>query len=103
MRANGVSTLADVARKAGVSKVAASVVLNGARANARVSAETRKRIHEAARELNYHPNAVARSLRRRQTHIIGLYNGYGISDTHKPFNAEIISGLELGCEAFGKN
>jgi DNA-binding LacI/PurR family transcriptional regulator len=94
------NTLLDVARRAGVNKVTVSVVLNNARANTRVSDATRQRILDAASELKYRPNAVARSLRRRRTSIIGLYNGYGYTDLANPFLSQVIAGLQRGCKEF---
>lgn len=93
----GAPTLADVAQRAGVNKVTASIALSGGRGNTRVSAATRQRIMAAARDLHYQPNALARSLRRRQTNIIGLYMG-GFIDTRNLFLSEIVSGLQIGCE-----
>ncbi len=55
-------TLRDVARQAEVNESAASVVLNGAKSNTGVSAETRERIEQAARELGYEPNLNAQRL-----------------------------------------
>jgi LacI family transcriptional regulator len=49
------ATLADVGREAGVSPMAASAVLNGARTSSRISPETRGRILEAAAKLHYRP------------------------------------------------
>jgi DNA-binding LacI/PurR family transcriptional regulator len=91
--------LSDVARRVGVSTVAVSKVLNGSLANTRVSDDTRQRILTAAEELRYSPNAVARSLRRQRTDIIGLYLGHGYTDARNPFFAEIVTGLQEGCEA----
>ena len=68
-------TLADVAWRAGVSKTAASFVLNG-RDHMRIAAGTRQRVLEATAELGYRPNRIARSLRSDTTHTIGF-----ISDT----------------------
>ncbi len=75
----------------------ASIALSGGQGNTRVSAATRERIVAAARDLHYQPNALARSLRRRQTNIIGLYMG-GFIDTRNLFLSEILSGLQEGCE-----
>jgi ferredoxin len=47
-RRHKLPTLADVAREAGVSDVAASCALNGAKGSTRVSAETRERVLAAA-------------------------------------------------------
>ena len=55
-------TLRDVARLAEVNESAASVVLNGAKSNTGVSAETRERITQAAHELGYEPNLNAQRL-----------------------------------------
>ncbi|MFY4717391.1 LacI family DNA-binding transcriptional regulator [Streptomyces sp. LaBMicrA B280] len=55
-------TSADVARLAGVSRATVSYVLNNTDA-VRISEPTRRRVHEAARELGYVPHAAARSLR----------------------------------------
>ncbi|MGC4046249.1 MAG: LacI family DNA-binding transcriptional regulator [Armatimonas sp.] len=91
------SKLEDVAQRAGVNKVTASIVLSGGRGNTRVSEATRQRIRKAAEELQYQPNALAQSLRRRRSHMLGLYLG-NFLDTRNPFISEIISGLQLGCE-----
>lgn len=66
------ATLADVGRAAGVSAMAASAVLNGARTSSRISAETRERILVAARKLSYRPNAAARALASRSMQTIGV-------------------------------
>ncbi len=66
------ATLADVGRAAGVSAVAASLVLNGSETSARIAATTRKRILEAAAALRYRPNAAARALVNRQMNTIGV-------------------------------
>ncbi|MFQ5855368.1 MAG: LacI family DNA-binding transcriptional regulator [Anaerolineae bacterium] len=64
-------TSADVARRAGVSRTTVSLVLNNA-PGASISEATRQRVLRAAAELNYHPDAAARSLVCRQTHTLGL-------------------------------
>ncbi|WDZ83938.1 LacI family DNA-binding transcriptional regulator [Micromonospora cathayae] len=65
------ATLADVARLAGLSKTAASMVLNG-REGSRLSPEAHRRVFEAAEELGYRPNVAARSLRTRKTATIAF-------------------------------
>lgn len=64
-------TLKDVAELAGVDPSTVSRVLRSDPAQA-VSAETRKRILEAASRLRYHPNSMARGLRTRRTGAIAL-------------------------------
>jgi LacI family transcriptional regulator len=81
-------TLLDVARRAGVSRTTASFVLTGRR-DMRISADAEQRVMQAARELNYRPNLMARSLRTNFTQTIGL-----VSDTvaTEPFAGEMIRG-----------
>jgi LacI family transcriptional regulator len=64
-------TLADVARRAGVSQTAASFVLSG-RKDMRISARAEERVLRAAAETGYRPNSVSRSLRTGTTHTIGF-------------------------------
>ncbi len=64
-------TLADVARRAGLSPTAASMILNG-RPDTRLSQEAHDRVNAAAAELGYRPNVMARGLRTDKTHTIGF-------------------------------
>lgn len=63
-------TLKDVAERAGVGKISVSVVLNGAKSGTGVSAATRERILQAAQELGYRPNGLARAVSSGKTHVI---------------------------------
>lgn len=63
------STIRDVAKKVGVSVATVSNVFNDIN---KVSETTRERVLEVARELDYHPNMVARSLSRQKSGMIGL-------------------------------
>jgi len=80
-------TMRDVARRAGVSTATVSHVINETRF---VSGELKARVYQAMKELNYHPNAIARSLRRRKTHNIGMI----VPDISYPFLAEVARGVE---------
>ncbi len=62
-------TIRDVASLAGVSPATASKALNGA---PHVSAKARKRVLGAAGKLEFRPNGIARSLKRRRTGTLGL-------------------------------
>lgn len=81
-------TMADVARRAGVSPTTASFALSG-RTDMRISDASRERVLEAARELGYRPNVTARSLRTKSTQTIGF-----VSDriTTTPFAGDVIRG-----------
>lgn len=64
--------LIDVAREAGVSLSAASIVLGGHSRTIGASQETRRRIREAAERLGYTPSPAAISLSTGKTKTIGL-------------------------------
>ncbi|MCW3158889.1 LacI family DNA-binding transcriptional regulator [Micropruina sonneratiae] len=64
-------TLADVARLAGVSPTAASLVLND-RPGSRLSTDAATRIRAAAAQLDYRPNPAARSLRLGKTQTVAF-------------------------------
>ena len=77
----------DVAERAGVSVTTVSHVINNTRP---VSDELRRRVLSSMDELGYQPNRLARSLRRGQTHTIGMI----IPDSANPFFAEMARGVE---------
>ncbi len=68
-------TLADVARLAGLSSAAASMILTG-RPDTRLSAEAHERVHAAAAQLGYRPNIAARALRTDKTRTIAFISDY---------------------------
>jgi LacI family transcriptional regulator len=83
------ATLRDVATAAGVHPATASRALNlGTRLL--VSEETAQRVSEAAERLGYRPNSVARSLRTRRSHTVGVL----IPDLNNPLFPPIIRGIE---------
>ncbi|HEX2753941.1 MAG TPA: LacI family DNA-binding transcriptional regulator [Candidatus Limnocylindrales bacterium] len=65
-------TSRDVARLAAVSRTTVSYVLNNNNSTIAISPATRQRVLDAARQLGYHPNAAARSLRRQMAGVVGL-------------------------------
>ena len=79
--------LKDVAKKSGVAVGTASAVINK---SPWVSAETRQRVLNAIKELNYHPNQLARNLRTQKTNIIGVI----VSDITNPFFPQIIRSID---------
>ena len=83
------ATLRDVATAAGVHPATASRALNpGTRLL--VSEDTARRVSEAAERLGYRPNPVARSLRTRRSHTIGVL----IPDLNNPLFPPIVRGIE---------
>jgi LacI family transcriptional regulator, galactose operon repressor len=82
-----VATIADVAKQAGVSISTAARVLSG---RGYAADETRRTVLQAAKELGYVPNQIARSLRTRQTNMIGLL----IGDVENSFYSVIAKHVE---------
>ena len=87
-------TIADVAERAGVSTATVSRVLSGL---GRASPETQARVLEAARELDYRPSEVARSLKRRSTQTLGLI----ITDIENPYFPQLVRSVEDAARAAG--
>ena len=83
------ATLRDVAAAAGVHPATASRALNP-ETRILVSEETAGRVIEAAATLGYRPNPVARSLRTRRSHTVGVL----IPDLNNPLFPPIVRGLE---------
>lgn len=81
------ATIDDVARRAGVSPVTVSRVING---GTNVKAETRARVFEAIAELHYVPSIVARSLRSKRTNALALL----VPDITNPFWTTVARGVE---------
>ncbi|MBU3108413.1 LacI family DNA-binding transcriptional regulator [Clostridium gasigenes] len=89
------TTLLDIANYVSVSTTTVSMVLNNKRIN--VADSTRNKIFEAARELNYIPNALARSLSTKKSYTIGFV----IPDIGNPFFAEMAKAIETEAEKQG--
>lgn len=87
MRSEPLTRLSDVAALAGVSLATASRALSGSRD--RVSHDLAERVLEAARQLNYVPNAHAQALVRSMTSTVGLV----VHDVSDPYFSEIARGV----------
>ncbi len=79
------ATLKTIASRVGTSVSTVSRVLAGQGERYRISSETASRIRAVAEELNFSPNLLAKGLRLRRTHTIGLV----IPDISNPFFAAI--------------
>ncbi len=88
------SSIRDVAELAAVSTATVSHVINHTR---HVSPELTMRVRTAMEELNYQPDAVARSLRRRETLTLGLL----VPSVEIPFYASVAYGVERIASDFG--
>ncbi|MEH0934783.1 LacI family DNA-binding transcriptional regulator [Micromonospora psammae] len=82
------ATLADVARRAGVSPATASRVINGS--SKPVADELRERVLRAVADLRYVPNAHAQLLARPQRSVVGVV----VHDVSDPYFAEVTRGLQ---------
>jgi LacI family transcriptional regulator len=87
-------TLRDVAKRAGVSAMTVSRVING---GASVDPETQRLVEAAILELDYVPNRVARGLVSQKTKTIGLI----VPDVVNPFFAAVVRGAETTARKAG--
>lgn len=90
-------TLNDIAKMSGLSVSTVSRVLNKKTQKYRISKEVEKIVLKAARELNYRPNQLARGLRLRKTHTIGLV----APDLSNPFFAQIVKTIQTELHKLG--
>lgn len=86
--------LADVARLAETSEATASRALKD---DPRIGETTRAAVHAAAQKLGYVPNAAARSLRAKRTHILGLL----LDDLADPVHGKVAAGFEEAAASEG--
>ncbi|NLY90497.1 MAG: LacI family transcriptional regulator [Firmicutes bacterium] len=80
-------TISDIAKAANVTKATVSYVINN---KPGVSEETRQKILKIMKEMNYHPNAVARGLAGKSTEMLGLI----IPDISDHFYVQVVRGVE---------
>ena len=88
------TTLHEVARRAGVSAMTVSRVVNG---RGRVDSETRQRVEAAIQALDYVPNRIARGLISQKTQTIGII----VPDIVNPFFAPVVRGAESAARKAG--
>lgn len=87
-------TMDDVARRAGVSRALVSLAL---RDSPKVSAASRRAVADAAAELGYRPNLIARHLASKQTRMLGLV----INDLHNPYFPGVADGVKRASDSRG--
>ncbi len=92
-------TAKTIARELQLSQPTVSRILSGDPRH-RVSPQTKQRVLDTAQRLGYQPNAVARSLRRGRTGIVGLYTNHDY-DARNDFLGTIIGALQRCCESRG--
>lgn len=90
------TTIVDVAKRAGVSFKTVSRVLNG---EAGVRPATKDKVLKAASELNYKVNTSARNLRSKRQHLIALL----INNPSRNYSQDIQFGAMIGCQNAGFN
>jgi len=92
-------TLIDIAVKTGFSVSTVSRVLHDKSQKYKISEETKIAVRKAAEELGYRPNTLARGLRLKKTHEIGVI----VPDIANPFFASLIKGLATELRKVGYN
>lgn len=88
--ARGAVSLKQLAAHLGLSTTTLSLVLNNAPSARSIPEETKKRIFTAAKELNYRPNYLARSLRVQRTHTLGVL----VPELSDGYSAMVLNGVE---------
>ncbi|HEX2913253.1 MAG TPA: LacI family DNA-binding transcriptional regulator [Chloroflexia bacterium] len=88
------ATIFDIAKKAGVSITTVSRALNGF---SDVNENTRRKVLKIAEELNYYPNAAARSLQGKKTNTIAFAPNLGAGVEANSFLKEFMGMLALAC------
>lgn len=92
-------TIKDVARECNVSPSTVSRVIAE---SPRISDETKKRVKEAIKKLNYHPNIIARSLANKATKVIGLVLPSEADNLFKnPFFIQVMTGISSYAQKSG--
>src|SRR5216117_4200551 len=89
---NQTITMRDVAKSSGFSPATVSIVLNNAPLARYIAPATKKRIEEVAKKLGYRPNAMARFLRSKRSHSVGVM----FFDITDPFCTPVLRGIENG-------
>lgn len=90
-------SLKQLAEHLELSPTTLSLVLNNAPSAASIPQETKDRIFSAAKELNYRPNYLARSLRVQRTHTLGVI----VPELSDGYSAMVLNGVEAALSTEG--
>ena len=97
-------TLQMIADKVGVTKSTVSDVLRKRQSKIKVSENTKKKIHQAVKDLGYEPNGVARALVTGKTHNIGFLLSFASSTClANTFFSSLLSGVQNSTKNRGYN
>jgi LacI family sucrose operon transcriptional repressor len=88
------ANIKDVASLTGLSVTTVSRVLNN---RGYISNETRQKVFDAMKNINYQPNELARSLFRKHTNILGVI----IPSNDQPFFSKLLQSIELYASTIG--
>ena len=91
------ASIKDIATQIGVSTATVSMVLSGKMQAGRVSLEMVAKVKQVAKELNYQPNVLARSLQSGRTQTIGLL----VADISNPFFGSFVLSIQEALEKAG--
>ncbi|WP_246079126.1 LacI family DNA-binding transcriptional regulator [Paenibacillus piri] len=88
-------TISDVAERAGVSKSTVSRIIN--KNYGHTTAETKERVLQVIKELNYQPNLLAKGLKQMKTNVLGIV----LSNLKNSFWTRVLEGVEDTCRKHG--
>ncbi|MCY6484869.1 LacI family DNA-binding transcriptional regulator [Clostridium aestuarii] len=92
-------TIKEIAKEAGVSPSTVSRVISD---DSRISEETKKKVRKIMKEMDYHPNVIARSLVSKATKTIGVIMPYSTEKAFtNPFFPEVLRGIAKAANSYG--
>lgn len=101
MKRRARTTLSEVAKRAGVSRTTASLVLSGKATRHRISDETRRRVKETAQELDYSPNLLVHSLQRGRTQVLSFFNAFRLRSVNDLYMDRLSTAIERAAGKLG--
>jgi DNA-binding LacI/PurR family transcriptional regulator len=95
------TTLKDIAQIAGVSVSTASLVLAGKAATRRISPEVEQRVREIARQRDYTPNLLVRSMQRGRTNVLSFYSSFRLREPNDLYMDRLSTAIERAAGEYG--